>query len=254
MSLPAGWRLAHVAETASTNADLVAAALAGAAEGAALLAGRQSAGRGREGRHWHSPEGNLHLSLLLRPGCAAGQAGQLGLLAALAAAETLAPLLPHAVRIALKWPNDVLAVRAGGAAAKLAGVLVETGLAGATIDWAVIGIGANLAAHPDDAARPAASLPLLGAAAPRPEEIAPVLLGALSRRLEEWRRQGFAPARAAWLARGPAQGEAISVRLGAGLLRGAFHALDPLGRLVLEEPGGGLRTLAAGEILPAPST
>lgn len=251
--LPPGWHLAHTAETASTNADLVAAALAGAAEGTALLAARQTAGRGREGRVWHSPSGNLHLSVLLRPDCAAGQAGQIGLIAALAVAETLAPLLPAGARLALKWPNDVLAAPAGGAAAKLAGVLVETGLAGARIGWAVVGIGVNLAHHPDDAARPATSLPALGAAPAAPEAVAPALLGRFAARLAVWRAEGFAPARAAWQARGPEVGEPASVRIGATLLSGRFRALDPLGRLVLEDAGGGLRTLAAGELLPTPA-
>ena len=108
----------------STSTLLKQRAEAGAAEGLAIQALRQSAGRGRQGKGWESPAGNLYVSVLLRPGVALREAPQWSFVAAVALAETLNPLLPKAARPRLKWPNDLLLD-----GAKAAGILVETGVA-----------------------------------------------------------------------------------------------------------------------------
>lgn len=112
---------------------------ASAPEGATVLADEQTAGRGRQGRSWSSPAGHgLYLSVILRPPWPADDAPHLALLAGEAVAEALRqgrPTLP----LMVKWPNDVLC---GGR--KICGILVETGLRGARLDYAVIGIGLNV--------------------------------------------------------------------------------------------------------------
>lgn len=242
MSLPPGWRLARVAATRSTNADLVAEAGHAAPEGTALLADTQIAGRGREGRVWQSPTGNLHLSVILRPSSAPAEVGQIGFLAALAVADLLRGL---GVKPRLKWPNDV---QVDGA--KIAGVLVETGLSGVRVDWAVVGIGLNVASHPESLAYPATSLAALQLET-TPSAVAAPLLQHLADRYATWRAHGFAPAREDWRALGPGRGDPARVRIADTHVSGAFHDLDSDGALVLEVTSGQFRRVTVGDWLPA---
>ncbi len=145
--------------------------------------------------------------------------------------------------IALKWPNDVLL---GGR--KLAGILLESSAAGDGLDYLVIGIGMNLASHPDDTPSPATSLAAWGAQV-TPEAALPILGARILAWYEAWQK-GFAPLRAAWLARAGGLGAAIRVRLPDGEIEGRFDGLDEAGRLLLTTPGG-RRAIAAGEVFPA---
>jgi len=250
---PPAWRLVVHERLASTSDAVIAAAQAGEPAGLAVLALAQSAARGRHGRGWESPAGNLHLSLLLRPGRGAGaegvDAGRLALLAGVALAETVADLLPEGAPLRLKWPNDLLLD--GG---KLAGVLVEAEAAapGEPPPWVVVGFGVNLAAAPARPDRPAAVL--AGHAAgtvPPPRRVASALLDAMGRWLMVLAHSGFAPVAAAWLARGHAPGEALAVRLPAGRIEGRFAGLDRDGALLIETATGSLRRIATGEVFPA---
>ena len=229
-----------VAQTGSTNADLVALARAGAvAEGFWLRAERQSAGRGRQGRVWASPVGNLCASTLVqvRPGDPA--AATLGFVAAVALAEVVAGLLPDAgARATLKWPNDLLV---GGA--KLSGILLER-----TEDAVVVGIGVNLAHHPDLPDRRTTSLAAQGATV-APGAFAPMLAEAFARWVARWRAQGFAAVRAQWLAGAHAVGTAISAALPDGsIVAGDFADLDADGALILRLASGERRAIHAADV------
>jgi BirA family biotin operon repressor/biotin-[acetyl-CoA-carboxylase] ligase len=229
------WRLERHACLPSTHALIVARAMAGEADGLAVLALEQQAGRGRAGRGWVSPPGNLHLSVLLRPGGPAREAPQWSLLAGVALREAAAELAPGP--FALKWPNDLLR---GGA--KCAGILSESALTpDGRIDWLTFGIGANLAHAPALPDRPTATL---GATEP-PEEFARRLLA----RLGAWRdtvaREGFAPVRAAWMAHGPRLGDPIALRDGPAGTRYAGLAED--GALLIDT-NGTRRAIHAGEV------
>ncbi len=149
----------------------------------------------------------------------------------------------HAAEITLKWPNDVLL---GGA--KLAGILLESRSAGDRLEYLVIGIGMNLASHPADQPYPATSL-AAACVEVTPDAVLPILGARLLAWYEIWQR-GFAPLRAAWLARATRLGEAIRVRLPDGEIEGRFDGLDEAGRLLLVMPGG-TRAIAAGEVFPA---
>lgn len=141
---PAGWRVEVVDETGSTNADLLAAAAAGAPDRTVRMARHQTAGRGRLDRRWEAPPGvNLLVSLLFRPvvGPPHELVQRVGL-AALAACERVA-----GVRALLKWPNDLLVDDR-----KLAGILAQsTTVAEGTA--VVVGIGLNIGWAPEGAAR-----------------------------------------------------------------------------------------------------
>jgi BirA family biotin operon repressor/biotin-[acetyl-CoA-carboxylase] ligase len=228
----------------STSTLLKQRAEAGAAEGLAILARRQSAGRGRQGRGWDSPDGNLYLSVLLRPDVPLREAPQWSFVTAVALAETLKPLLPEAAQPSLKWPNDLLLQ-----GAKAAGILVETGVAASnTLDWMCIGIGVNIASKPSLPDRATACLAEFLPAPPAPETWAAALLQNLAHWHETRLRQGFDPIRDAWLLHGPAMGAAVSVKRDGALIEGAFAGLSPEGGLKLAK-GGEVQLILAGEII-----
>ncbi len=143
------------------------------------MARRQTTGRGRSGRTWRSLDGNLHLSVLLRPDTLR-HPGHFALMAAVALADATRPHLADPAALRLKWPNDLLL---GGD--KLAGILLEAGES--PRPWLVIGFGLNLRVAPADPARETAAI---GKTAPPPELFAiDVLksLGSLARPLPRGR-------------------------------------------------------------------
>ncbi|MDO9503424.1 biotin--[acetyl-CoA-carboxylase] ligase [Falsiroseomonas sp.] len=239
MSLPAtpppGWRLRIEDSLPSTSDVLQRLAVAGEPEGLAILAREQSGGKGRDGRVWSSPRGNLYFSLLLRPGGPVRDAGRWALVAGLVMVEGLAPFATDPAALRLKWPNDVLM-----GDAKLAGVLCESA---ATVegglDWFIMGIGANLAAPP--------ALPdraTIGLGAIPPEQVACSMLAALERLRALWRDQGFAAIRTAWMARGPAMQAPLTLRGGRS---GLYAGLAEDGSLLLAAEGR-VHAVATGEV------
>ncbi len=239
--LAGGWRLGIHAELPSTSDLLIRAAERGEPEDRAVLALRQLAGRGRVGRQWQSPPGNLYLSILLRPFTPAAEAPQWSLLAGVALWEAAAGLLPDPGPLRLKWPNDLLLD-----GAKCAGILAESALGpDGRLAWLVLGFGVNLAVAPEVPGRRTAHLGALA----RPEAFAPLLLA----RLRHWRdvqaEQGFAPVRAGWAAHGPEIGTLVALADGTA---GVYAGLDENGGLLLrQEDGSGIRRVTAGEPLGA---
>lgn len=228
----------------STSSLVKQRAEAGEAEGLAIQALRQSAGRGRQGRGWESPAGNLYLSVLLRPDVPVREAPQWSFVAAVALAETLHVLLPEAAEIKLKWPNDLMLQ-----GAKAAGILVETGVsAGNALDWICIGIGVNINSKPELPDRATVCLAEFLSAPPAPGALAQSLLESLA----DWHgvrlHQGFAPIRAAWLKHAPAIGTPVSVKRDGTLLEGAFAGLSPEGGLLLAK-NDEVQLILAGEVM-----
>lgn len=227
-----------VTETGSTNADLLALARAGQPEGSWLRAERQTAGRGRLGRPWVSPPGNLYASLLvwLRPNDP--PAATLALVTAVALDETIAVFLPDHTAWHLKWPNDLLLD-----GAKLSGILLER-----ADDAVVIGIGVNLAHHPDLPDRVTTSLAARGVAVD-PTALLDVLADTMARWLARWRNEGLAPVRARWLERAHPIGTALTARLpDGGAIDGLFDGLGEDGALILRLPSGERRTIHAADV------
>ena len=220
----------------STMDEARTLALAGVVQGTAAIARVQRAGRGRNGRTWVSPPGNLHATVVLRPGGEARRAPELGFVTALAVAEAVDAVA--GCRTTLKWPNDVLC---GGA--KLAGILMERLEDGAVL----AGIGINLAHCPPGLPYPVTSLSLLGCAA-GPDAVLSAVLERLAAGCAAWQADGFAAVLARWAARGPARGDALQVRLGERQLVGSFAGLAPDGALLLDTRAGQQRVVA-GEVL-----
>jgi BirA family transcriptional regulator, biotin operon repressor / biotin---[acetyl-CoA-carboxylase] ligase len=244
LRLPAFYRLVVHERIDSTNAEAKRLAADGAAGGTLVWAAEQLAGRGRRGRGWASPPGNLYVSLLLRPGCPPAAACQLNFVAAVALAEAVSVQLPTESPVTLKWPNDVL-IRG----AKVSGILLEASAAlDRSIDWLIIGVGVNVASHPADTPYPATSLQREGAA----DATAAAVLQAFAERFqawyEIWRGQGFAPVRARWLASARGLGEPIEVRLERETLQGRFGDLDESGALMLDMRDGARRQITTGDL------
>ena len=263
-----------VAETGSTNADMLLLAAAGAEEGLWLRAERQSGGRGRQGRVWASPVGNFYGSTVVRVRAGDPAAATLALVAAIALEEVVRVYLrfpgegrgPVATadvtarnashsnalllgpglrrgsaegeRLAIKWPNDLLLD-----GAKLSGILLER-----SGDAIIVGIGVNLAHHPHDTDRLATSLADHGAT-PDPSDFAETLAEAFARWVAIWRGQGLAPIRARWLERAHPIGTALTARLPDGqAIDGLFGGLDGDGALILRLADGGSRVIHAGDV------
>jgi BirA family transcriptional regulator, biotin operon repressor / biotin---[acetyl-CoA-carboxylase] ligase len=227
----------HVAQTESTNSDMLALAQSGAADGTWLHADMQSGGRGRLGRQWASPPGNLYASGLVRLCPSDPAPATLALVAGVALIETLAVYAPDAP-LSIKWPNDILCD-----GAKLAGILLER-----TGDAVVIGIGANLAHHPDLADRPVTSLAAHGAA-PDATAFCETLVEIFARWLSRWRGEGLDPVRRAWLAAAHPVGTALLANLGDGSHeQGLFDGLASDGALQLRLADGRMRIIHAGDV------
>ena len=227
--------------TGSTNADLVAAARDGAAEGTVLVAEAQDAGRGRMGRTWVSPpRAALLFSVLLRPeSVPAHRRGWLPLLTGAAIASALRA--SAAVGASLKWPNDVLL-----RGRKLAGILAEQ--AGGAI---VIGAGINVTNQPAELPPDTAtSLALSGAACTARETLLVAVLGELELRYRRWLDDPGDPrVRSGYLELSDTVGRAVRVQLPGGtLLEGTAADVDDLGRLVVRTASGET-AVSAGDVV-----
>jgi BirA family transcriptional regulator, biotin operon repressor / biotin---[acetyl-CoA-carboxylase] ligase len=239
-------RVLHFDSLDSTNEEALRQLAAGVQEPLWIVAEEQTKGRGRGGRLWQSPMGNLYASLLLKLNVSATTATQLSFVAALAAHQAISTELAAAQipGLRLKWPNDVMLN-----GAKIAGTLIESlaapdgeGLA------AIVGVGINVSVVPAISERPAAALGREPAACAR-------VFGALANAFAAWlgrwdEGRDFPAIREAWLAVAHAQGEPISVNLNGASIHGRFHGVGEGGALQLETAPGVVITVNAGDIYP----
>ena len=245
---PIVWRLESHEHLPSTSTACIARAAAGEKAGLALLARRQSAGRGSRGRSWACPPGNLALSVLIRPPTEARDAGLWALLAGVAVAETADAYLARdgISALRLKWPNDVFLNDA-----KLAGVLIDFrldhGSGSGGIAWIVIGIGVNLAHAPALAEQRTACLAQGGMTPPTPEAFARQLLDTLGAWHDRLARGQTDLVRAAWLRRGAPLGTRLGATQGQEHVSGMFAGLTPQGHLMLDTASGRV-TLTSGAL------
>ncbi|MCW2285711.1 BirA family biotin operon repressor/biotin-[acetyl-CoA-carboxylase] ligase [Rhodoblastus acidophilus] len=238
----AGFRLEHFAELGSTNDEAVSRIASGDPGRLWIVADSQSRGRGRLGRVWSSPPGNLFASLLLIEPCARPIAPQLGFVAGVALADALRGLLGGDRRLALKWPNDALYD-----GAKISGLLLESSGIGC-----VIGFGVNCETYPDDTPYPATSLKAIGARVGR-EAVFAALSDALAMWLDFWARgENFAYIRRAWLDVAGGLDAPAKVQRNGNVMNGVFRGIDAQGRMLLERPNGIMETIEAGDLSFAP--
>ncbi|MEM6623245.1 MAG: biotin--[acetyl-CoA-carboxylase] ligase [Pseudomonadota bacterium] len=225
----------------STNREAERRAKAGIDRPIWLAARHQTAGRGRQGRAWESPGGNLYATYLEPTELPPSQAALIGFVAALAVADALIALAPN-IDVQTKWPNDVLLN-----GAKASGILLER-FSGKQNALAV-GIGINLAEHPPQHVTRwrATSLRAETGSAPEFDTALLELASAFDRWRQVFQTAGFLAIRTAWLARAARLGAEIEVRLEKEVITGRFDDLDAEGGLVLDV-GARQRRVAAGDV------
>jgi BirA family biotin operon repressor/biotin-[acetyl-CoA-carboxylase] ligase len=230
-----------VAETGSTSADLAARIRTGeaVAEGHWLIADRQTAGRGRQGRAWSDGSGNFMGSSCVHLHAGDPPGHTLSLVAGVAVHTALEGVAPGLFGLTLKWPNDLLL-----RGAKLAGILLER-----FGDSVIVGVGVNLAQAPEVPGREVASLSAFGHHPDR-DAFADLLDTCWTHALRLWHSGGWAQLRQDWIARAHPIGTPLATHAADGeLIRGTFGGIDPEGALQLRLPGGTTRTIHAGEVL-----
>jgi BirA family transcriptional regulator, biotin operon repressor / biotin---[acetyl-CoA-carboxylase] ligase len=231
----------HLQTIVSTNAALMLRAAAGEKGPLWLTAGEQTGGRGRTGRGWASPPGNLYASLLLTDPCPMRHAPGLGFVAGVALIKALRRLAPSMSSLALKWPNDVLI---GGR--KLAGILPEARQLDGHLAI-IIGMGVNCAFHPDDTPYPATSLAAEGMPV-SPEALFAELNSAMAAAITLFDEgRGFPIILAAWREAAHGLGGLITVKPPSGMVSGLFEGVDDEGALLLRQDGALMR-ISAGDV------
>jgi BirA family biotin operon repressor/biotin-[acetyl-CoA-carboxylase] ligase len=215
----------------------------GAPEATVVIAGEQTAGRGRHGRGWASPPGGAWFSLVLRPDIESSQAGCVSLLlgAALAGALRARYDLP----VCAKWPNDLWLWNR-----KLGGVLIELSAVGGRLGWLIAGVGINVNnSLPEGARVPPISL---AEALGRPVNINglyAVVLGEIARSYREFSQRGFEPVRRRWWEFSLLQpGDAVTVERGDERYVARVRGLSDIGHLVVEDGDGRIEELAAADV------
>ena len=237
------WDCAVCASIDSTNAEALRRLEAGVRAPFALVAERQTAGRGRRGRAWVSPFGeNLYFSLVLPIEYGARQLEGLSLVVGLAVLRTLKKV--GVSNIGLKWPNDLLAD-----GRKIAGILLELVGDPADMCHVVIGVGVNVNMRSTEMPIEQAWTSVLlqsGQAADRNELLADLQFG-LDEYLAQHARDGFSALRDEWEANHLWQGAQVSLIAGSQQIEGVVLGVDGSGALRLRVSGEE-RTFSGGEL------
>jgi BirA family biotin operon repressor/biotin-[acetyl-CoA-carboxylase] ligase len=240
LKLPEGHRLVRFDAIDSTNSEAVRLAAAGEGGPLWIVAGEQTAGRGRLGRGWVSETGNLFVTLLASYGCPPAILPQLGFVASLSMYDALSKIAPG-LDIKLKWPNDVLA---GGA--KICGILSEA--AGQQPLRAAIGWGLNVAHAPSVTPYPVTSLAALGHRIAL-DSILEQLAANTGKRLRMWNGgRGFSSIRRDWLGRAAGFGGVVRVEQGGTVLEGLAKGLGEAGALIVEASPGQTVAVTSGDV------
>lgn len=230
----------------STNDEARRLGEAGSPHFTVVWALEQTQGRGRLGRKWQSPRGNLYCSILLRPThCPAARVAEIGFLTVLSMCEAIKALAPGA-QLACKWPNDLLLN-----GRKLAGFLPESAGHGGMIDFVVVGSGVNIARPPETSEMAGGLLAPAALAEVSHAGIEDVLQAYCERLVswyDRWEREGFTPVRAAWLGHAHGLNGPVAVTMGTERLEGRFVGMDADGALLLDVPQGPRRRVLAGDV------
>ena len=240
------WPVEAFAELDSTNAEATRRAEAGETGPLWIMAGRQTAGRGRRGRAWETSPRNLSATLLIHTDRTPASAALASFVAALAVSDVARAYVPQDLA-RLKWPNDLLID-----GRKAAGLLIESGKAPQGGLWLAIGMGVNLAWAPDEAERPATCLAdhltADHTAAPTPGAAFQRLDQAMQARLKQWDEEGPTWILSDWMDRAAGIPGPCTARLGRETLQGWADGLEPDGALRLRLDDGSMRLISAGDV------
>ncbi len=231
-------------EVDSTNSEAMRRASVGAEEGLTVLANRQTAGRGRLQRQWHTiAEHTLAMSVLLKPPLAPEKIPQISLLTAVALHHALSPLAPD---IRIKWPNDIL-----HHGRKIAGILTEMRAEPGRVQAVVVGMGINVNAPsggwPKDITDIATDLGTASRRTVSRMDIAVHILESMEQHYLEYLNNGFDPVREQWWQAHAACGKSVRVHDGLRYIEGIAEALDEDGALLLRTRSG-IQRVVSGDL------
>lgn len=204
-------------------------------DGDVVLANKQTGGKGRDGRQWISPEGNLYFSLILTSSTAVEKIPQISFIAAISLRDSLEKL---SSKIELKWPNDVLLN-----GKKLAGILLENDSRNV-----ILGVGVNVDSFPTDVIFPATSLKEQNLEISR-EELLKNFLNKFEINYQNWQNFGFSGIRNSWLRTPYNLGKVIEIRDGNIRQRVIFKDLDEEGNMVVDKDGE-MKKLTMVDVFP----
>ena len=241
--LPKGYQLNHLAEVDSTNEEARRMAAQHQTVPTWIIADRQTAGRGRRGRVWDSPIGNLMTTLYLPLAFDAVKAGQIAFIAGLALESTVGALVGQDAAVSLKWPNDVLIN-----GKKASGILLESAVRDNKLDWVAVGLGLNLVHHPEDTPYRATNLQAEGAGQISNLHALSLLAANFDAFFQQWQNGGFEPILRAWRQVAHGLGGPIVARLEKHEIEGIFLGIDAKGALLLKDAAGETHTIDAGDI------
>lgn len=254
----AGYRLRGYDSVGSTNSEALEAAASEDPGGIWFVARQQVSGRGRRGRQWESPYGNLAATLLIVPDCDPTLSATLGFVAGVSLSRALSAILPNGLvhigidgadgldgqsRIALKWPNDVLVD-----GAKLAGILLEANKLPDGRQAIAIGIGVNVVAAPQGLPYPAISLNDLGVSRDA-GEVFDALSDAWTEIFGLWNDgRGIDAVLEHWRASAAGIGAPVAVTQNGDVVRGIFESIDDAGRLIVRAEDDRRIAITAGDV------
>lgn len=238
------YQLLHLEEVDSTNEYAKGLAEAQTPDPHWIYADIQTAGRGRRGRAWVSPKGNLMTTLYLPHEIPSTRGGEIAFVAGLATQSCVQECLADTNHIVdIKYPNDILVN-----GAKISGMLLETATNNPMLKWMAIGIGINLAHYPEDIPYPATSIAALTGKAPKPKDVLERLAFYFAQYFMQWQSSGVAPILEMWRTHAHHIGKEIEVRLHNQTLSGIFEAIDDSGTLILRQNNGTIEHINTGDI------
>lgn len=214
-------------------------------ENAVVLADSQINGKGRLGRHWYSPPGNLYMTVVKRPQVPITQLSQISLVVGVAVRRVLEKFISPDHHLALKWPNDILIN-----GMKIGGILVETDIPSTEAPpVCYIGIGINLLSSPDLINYPACSLLDFTKNVPTRDDFSRLLLASIETVFEDWTKSGFQEIREEWLWHAYGLGKPVQGIAENGFkLYGRLLTIDPEGALIISDEDGREHLVRSGEI------
>jgi len=231
----------------STNSYLARLPSEERTDGMVVVAERQTGGRGRMGRQWHSPPGcGLYFSVLLRPTASPAELAQLALVVGVAVCSAMTRLYPT-LRIGIKWPNDILIDQR-----KVAGILCEMEAEADAVHQVILGVGVNVntsaTALPPDLRTLATSLSQeLGQEVDRVALLVG-MLNQLDKDYAVWCRRGLAPLLPRLQERSVLTGLSVTVESPRGRVRGVAETCDAEGCLRIRMKNGSVRSVPSGEV------
>jgi len=241
-----GYRVSVLKMIDSTNLECRKMAENGAADGTIVQALSQSLGRGRRGRKWDSPEGNLYFSMLLKPDCTVTKGLGLSFVAAVAMCDALGSVMAPMTEVLIKWPNDILINRR-----KVCGFLLESNSdEKGHLKWIIVGCGVNVRTFPEDVVYPATSVEFEGSSGVSLRDLLLLFVRHFKRWRDVWEQEGFSPIRTAWLSRVLGLGENITARLASASYIGKFVDISEDGSLLMETVDGKKLNITSADIFP----